>query len=61
MHWWKDNELTTIKYYLESRHKNGEAISFEPTGLLADCIVADHDYWTEYVWCNIYGRVCFHT
>ena len=33
MHWGKDNEPTAIKCYLESRHKNGEAISFEPTGL----------------------------
>ena len=33
MCWGKDNESIAIKCYLESRHKNGEAISFEPTGL----------------------------
>ena len=33
MLWRKDSEPTAIKCYLESRHKNGEAISFEPTGL----------------------------
>ena len=33
MRWGKDNEPIAIKCYLESRHKNGEAISFEPTGL----------------------------
>lgn len=33
MRWGKDSEPTAIKCYLESRQKNGEAISFEPTGL----------------------------
>ena len=27
MNWGKDNEHSAIKCYLESRHKNGEAIS----------------------------------
>ena len=33
MHWWKDNKLIALKCYLESRQKNGKAITCEQTGL----------------------------
>ena len=33
MRWVKDNELIAVKCYLESRQKNGEAITCEQTGL----------------------------